>query len=161
MAQPRVTNASWMSSRRLRRMRGWRDLLANALRSSGGAEGTTPPPSFIEAPSDCFYRRIHGFLWDRLGPVQGPEVLDLGCGDRWLAEEMRRAGARVTGIDGSEVLLARARSRYPAVVFQQHDLVLGLPWAGRMFDRIVAHMVLMDIRVLNRLQHAEQAVIIE
>ncbi len=64
---------------------------------------------------------------------------------------MRLAGARITGVDGSAALLARARSQYPEVVFEQHDLVLGLPWPGRLFDRIVAHMVLMDIRDLDRL----------
>jgi SAM-dependent methyltransferase len=83
--------------------------------------------------------------------VQGLEVLDLGCGDGWLAEEIRRAGAKVTGVDGSAALLAQARSHYPAIVFEQHDLVLGLPWPRRLFDRIVAHTVLMDIPVLNRL----------
>jgi SAM-dependent methyltransferase len=31
------------------------------------------------------------------------------------------------------------------------DLVLGLPWPPGLFDRIVAHMVLMDIPVLDRL----------
>ncbi len=101
--------------------------------------------------ADSFYRRIRGFLWDRLGAVQDLEVLDLGCGDGWLAEQMRQAGAQVTGIDGSTALLARARSWYPAVVFEQRDLVLGLPWPRRVFDRIVAHMVLMDIPVLDRL----------
>jgi len=101
--------------------------------------------------ADSFYRRVHGFLWSRLGSVQGLEVLDPGCGDGWLAEEMRLAGARVTGIDGSGALLARARSQYPAVDFEQRDLVLGLPWTGRRFDRIVAHMVLMDIPDLDRL----------
>jgi SAM-dependent methyltransferase len=101
--------------------------------------------------ADSFYRRVSGFLWGRLGAVQGLEVLDLGCGHGWLAEELRRAGARVTGIDGSGALLAEARLRYPAVVFEQQDLALGLPWTGRQFDRIVANMVLMDIPVLDRL----------
>jgi SAM-dependent methyltransferase len=101
--------------------------------------------------ADSFYRRVHGFLWDRLGSVQGLDVLDLGCGEGWLAEEMRLAGARVTGIDGSAVLLARARSQYPQVVFEQRDLVLGLPRPSPRFDRIVAHMVLMDIPDLDRL----------
>lgn len=100
---------------------------------------------------DSFYRRVHGFLWSRLGAVRGLEVLDLGCGDGWLAGEMHQAGARVTGIDGSTALLARARSEYPAVLFQQCDLVRGLPWPEQRFDRIVAHMVLMDIPVLDRL----------
>jgi SAM-dependent methyltransferase len=101
--------------------------------------------------ADSFYRRIHGFLWDRLGAVHDLEILDLGCGDGWLAEEMRQAGARVTGIDGSAALLARARSQYPSIIFEQRNLVLGLPRPQRLFDRIIAHMVLMDIPVLDRL----------
>ena len=44
--------------------------------------------------ADSFYRRAHGFLWSRLGAVQGLEVLDLGCGDGWLAEEIRPARSR-------------------------------------------------------------------
>lgn len=101
--------------------------------------------------ADSFYRRFHGFLRGRLGDVRGLDVLDLGCGDCWLGEEMRLAGARVTGIDGSAALLARARVRYPQVLFEQRDLVLGLPWPGPLFDRIIAHMVLMDIPDLDRL----------
>lgn len=101
--------------------------------------------------ADSFYRRIRGFLWDRLGTVRGLEILDVGCGDGWLAGQMHGAGARVTGVDGSAALLARARSQHPAIPFELRDLALGLPWADRAFDRIVAHMVLMDIPVLDGL----------
>jgi SAM-dependent methyltransferase len=101
--------------------------------------------------ADNFYQRVRGFLWDRLGEISGLEALDLGCGDGWLAEEMRLAGARVTGVDGSDALLDQGRSRYPGVTFEQCDLINGLPWPGRRFDRVVAHTVLMDIPVLGRL----------
>ncbi|WP_327098951.1 methyltransferase domain-containing protein [Nocardia vinacea] len=67
------------------------------------------------------------------------------------AEQMRQAGARATGIDGSEALLTTARSHYPEIDFHQHDLTLGLPDPAHRYDRIVAHMVLMDVPVLDRL----------
>jgi SAM-dependent methyltransferase len=105
----------------------------------------------VDGPADSFYRHFSGFLWDRLGVVDGLDVLDLGCGHGWLAEEMRRAGARVTGVDGSAVLLAEARSRYPALALEQHDLARGLPRQLGQFDRVVAHMVLMDVPMLDRL----------
>lgn len=100
---------------------------------------------------DSFYRRIDTFLWSRLGAVDDLDVLDLGGGHGWLAERMRLAGARVTGVDGSGALLAAARSDYPEIDFRQHDLARGLPEAARRYDRVVAHMVLMDIPVLDRL----------
>lgn len=106
---------------------------------------------------DSFYRRVHDFLWGSFGDVNDRLVLDLGCGHGWLAEEFRMRGARVTGIDGSAALLADARSRYPGIAFRQHDLALGLPpdaeqgVPGPRYDRIVAHMVLMDIPQLDAL----------
>ncbi|MGW5381941.1 class I SAM-dependent DNA methyltransferase [Nocardia sp. NPDC003963] len=105
----------------------------------------------VSGPGDSFYRRIHGFLWSQLGPVTDLDVLDLGCGHGWLAECIRRAGARVRGIDGSEALLTTARTHYPGIDFRQHDLTLGLPAPAHRYDRIVAHMVLMDVPVLDRL----------
>lgn len=106
---------------------------------------------------DSFYRRVHQFLWEKFGDVRDRDVLDLGCGHGWLAEELRLAGAQVTGIDGSAALLAEARNRYPRIAFHHHDLALGLPrdpGTGShpaRYDRIVAHMVLMDIPQLDLL----------
>jgi len=46
---------------------------------------------------------------DRLAPLQGREVLDVGCGGGILAEAMAAKGARVTGIDMGEAPLEVAR----------------------------------------------------
>lgn len=102
--------------------------------------------------ADTFYRRLETFLWRQFGDVAGLDVLDLGCGRGWLAEELLRAGAHVTGVDGSFALLDAARSLCPDVTFYHGDLSFGLPAeARRTYDRVVAHMVLMDIAVLDRL----------
>lgn len=46
-----------------------------------------------------------------LAPEPGEQVLDLGCGDGVLTERIAAAGARVTGIDASEDMVAVARKR--------------------------------------------------
>ena len=46
---------------------------------------------------------------DRLSPVAGRDLLDVGCGGGILAEAMAKRGARVTGIDMGAAPLAVAR----------------------------------------------------
>lgn len=46
-----------------------------------------------------------------LAPRPGERILDIGCGDGALTEKIAAAGARVTGIDASEAMLAAARAR--------------------------------------------------
>jgi 2-polyprenyl-3-methyl-5-hydroxy-6-metoxy-1,4-benzoquinol methylase len=63
-------------------------------------------------------------------------VLDVGCGEGWLARELAARGARVLGIDGSGELIARAREAGGAATYEQisydglvarGDLAAG-PW---------------------------------
>jgi SAM-dependent methyltransferase len=58
---------------------------------------------------------------------------------------MLEAGAKVVGVDGSTELLRKARQLCPQTEFFERDLTQGLPAIEQRFDRIVAHMVLMDI----------------
>lgn len=63
---------------------------------------------------DTITLRFRQFLAQALGEPAGLEILDLGCGHGWLARELARQGARVTGVDGSARLLDIARATHPA-----------------------------------------------
>ncbi|HEY0672482.1 MAG TPA: class I SAM-dependent methyltransferase [Longimicrobiales bacterium] len=71
--------------------------------------------------------------------TQPKSVLDAGCGEGWLARVLARHGIEVTGIDGSERLIERAReagdARFLHISYDQftahpHD-------AGSAFDAVV------------------------
>lgn len=53
---------------------------------------------------------VHGLLWDR-GVAPG-KLLEIGCGTGAHAELFIEQGWRVTGVDLSEEMLSRARSRF-------------------------------------------------
>ena len=88
---------------------------------------------------------------EAFGEVHGREVLDLGCGtgrhSAWLVE----AGARVTAVDFSAGMLAKARERIPAggVRFVTHDLHEPLPFEDGSFDAAVSGLVLEHLRDLS------------
>src|SRR5262249_10075808 len=54
---------------------------------------------------------MHDDLVRRLGPQAGERWLDVGCGTGAVSMRAARAGANVTGVDLSEVMIATARRR--------------------------------------------------
>jgi SAM-dependent methyltransferase len=105
--------------------------------------------SYAEQPQIDWF---DGFLVRHLGNVAGKRILDLGCGHGWFTNELDRCGADALGIDGSERLLAIARSRYPSVTCEQRDLRNGVGPDDGVFDAVVALMVLMDVADLSVLR---------
>src|SRR5882757_2009818 len=77
------------------------------------------------------------------GNVAGLKVADLGCGTGRHALRLAAAGARVTAVDFSEAMLARARRKpgAAAISFVQHDLVKPLPLESAFFDRVFCCLV--------------------
>ncbi|MEW6524330.1 MAG: methyltransferase domain-containing protein [Bacillota bacterium] len=60
---------------------------------------------------------------DLLDNVSGWQVVDLCTGTGIMARELVRRGARVTGVDISRSMLARARKKCPGAVFQVMDIM--------------------------------------
>jgi malonyl-CoA O-methyltransferase len=89
-------------------------------------------------------------LVDRaLGDVQGRDVLDVGTGTGRHAIRVAARGARVTAVDFSQEMLAKAREKPGAdgVRWLAHDVGRPLPFAPNSFDRVLSALVLEHIPV--------------
>lgn len=75
-------------------------------------------------------------------------VLDVGCGEGWLARALSAQGIAVTGIDASSPLIAAARSLGGASFFvMSYEQLAADPSAlGAAFDVIVANFSILDDR---------------
>ena len=84
-----------------------------------------------------------------LGDVEGRDVLDVGAGTGRHAVRLAERGGRVTAIDFSEEMLARARQKAGAdrVRWLVHDVARPLPFAASSFDRVLSALVLEHIPV--------------
>ena len=79
-----------------------------------------------------------------LGGVSGLDLLDVGCGTGRHALRLAGRGARVTALDFSAGMLARARAKPGAdhIRFVEHDLAGRLPFDSASFDRVVCGLVI-------------------
>ena len=100
-----------------------------------------------------------GDLWHRslidppllrlLGSAAGLCVLDMACGNGYLARRFARMGGRVTGVDASAPIIALARGREATaplgIVYHVADTARLDMLADAEFDAVVCNMALMDI----------------
>lgn len=88
---------------------------------------------------DAEPREIHFAHLDRLAPVAGKAVVDIGCGRGWLVRRLRQAGATAIGVECEPASLEAARGEDPEF---SRDYIEGvgqdLPFADGAFD-IVAY----------------------
>jgi 2-polyprenyl-3-methyl-5-hydroxy-6-metoxy-1,4-benzoquinol methylase len=85
----------------------------------------------------------------RISDVVGIDLLDVGGGTGRHAIRLARAGARVTVIDFSEEMMAKARAKPGAdeVHFLTHDVLTPFPFAEGSFDCVLCALVLEHIPV--------------
>ena len=79
----------------------------------------------------------------------GDEVLDACCGTGDLALANAQAGGRVTGLDFSQQMLARARRKAPELDWVRGDL-LALPFADGSFDAATVGFGVRNVEDLGR-----------
>src|SRR5215469_3031758 len=79
-----------------------------------------------------------------LNPQPGEAILDLGCGDGALTEQLAATGAIMTGVDASPAMLAAALQRNPHSTrnfgFEHHDAT-ALPYRHQ-FDAVFSNAAL-------------------
>ena len=78
---------------------------------------------------------VYEAVLERLSVGPGTALLDAGCGAGMASQMAASRGARVTGVDASEALLAIARQRVPDGTFGCSDLET-LPFADASFDAV-------------------------
>ena len=71
-------------------------------------------------------------------------VVDVGCGEGRLPRDLQRLGYEVTGVDGSETMIAAARAADPAGRYELADAAT-LPLPDASADLVTAFMSLHDI----------------
>src|SRR5271170_305064 len=73
-----------------------------------------------------------------------PQILELGCGNGWLAKELCALGT-VTGVDLADAAVAEARQRAPRATFCAGDVLsMNLPAAS--FDIVVTLELFSHVR---------------
>lgn len=83
--------------------------------------GWTSNVSEYEAAFARITSQAVGPLLDAVHLRQGARLLDVATGPGYVAAAAAERGARAVGIDFSASMVARARTVYPAVEFQEGD----------------------------------------
>lgn len=81
----------------------------------------------------------------RLELAPGARILELGCGTGSFTRLLLERGARVTSIDGSARMIARARRRATGASFEQQDLRAFRAPTGLHFDVVFLAFVLHEL----------------
>ena len=90
------------------------------------------------ATNGRFVATLASAVVDLLTPQAGETILDLGCGDGALTEQLAATGAIVTGVDNSPAMLEAARTRGLNVELHSAD---ALPYANQ-FDAVFSNAAL-------------------
>lgn len=100
------------------------------------SDDTEPSGTFDAERYDRWFERPwghHAFAVERdallsaLGPLDGRELLELGCGTGRFTAAFEDAGARVTGVDNDPAMLALAATRIDASLLLTDAHALPLP----------------------------------
>jgi SAM-dependent methyltransferase len=104
----------------------------------------------VALPYDLFFhsqrrafRRVFCAHGGRLGLATGARVLDIGCGTGALASVLADLGFRVSAVEPSAGMRARARHRLRGmgIALSAGDALAGLPFPDGAFDLVVASHV--------------------
>lgn len=109
------------------------------------------------------YQSSHNFVYEYgkdvitlLDPNPNECILDIGCGTGQLTAAISESGAKVTGIDASEPMIAEAKRNYPAIDFRIADarsFDLGMQFDA-IFSNAAFHWIQPPEDVVKRISNA-------
>lgn len=82
-------------------------------------------------------------MMQRVAQARPAHVLDLGCGEGRFSRRMAAQGVKVTGLDPTQALIARAENLGGAAYVRGR--AEELPFADGAFDMVVSYLSLLDI----------------
>lgn len=94
-------------------------------------------------------RSSYQLLVDDAAAVSARRILDLGCGDGYLLEQLAMPGRSLVGVDMSTSELAAARQRLGDRFNLVEARASALPFVGGSFDAVVSHLALMLMERLD------------
>jgi SAM-dependent methyltransferase len=101
-----------------------------------------------------FVSDLAGEVLNWLAPRPGERILDLGCGDGVLTEQLRNRGCRVIGVDASAGMIAAAHARgLDARVADAHELAFDGEFDA-VFSNAALHWMIKPGKVLDGVARA-------
>jgi ubiquinone biosynthesis O-methyltransferase len=98
--------------------------------------------SWYETPKGKLVHQIEReVIYEYLKPMPGIEILDIGCGTGIYCLELAQLGAKVTGIDISEAMLTKARTKAARQGLEIQFFCADarkLPFQDESFDAVVS-----------------------
>ena len=96
------------------------------------------------------------FIQERLAPIAGKKILDMGCGHGQLAATLSRFGAKMSGIDTQDAAVAAAKERVPDGDFRVASSA-ALPFVDKSFDAVIFLNSLHHVPVAEMVTAMEEA----
>lgn len=90
-------------------------------------------------------RQVIPSVLDVLEIEQGSALLDIACGPGYLAAEAHARGAKVTGVDFSSQMVARARVHNPGIEFYEGDAEDLKQFADASFDAVAMNFGILHL----------------
>jgi trans-aconitate methyltransferase len=123
------------------------------MSSSDKAQAQTWSPDTYDEHAR-FVSDLAGEVLSWLAPRAGERILDLGCGDGVLSEQLQAMGCRVIGVDASAGMIAAARARgLEARLADAHELAFDGEFDA-VFSNAALHWMTRPGKVLDGVSRA-------